>query len=245
MLASELLLALLEKRLEPETRLWLASACAGLSAGASPSAFFTAFASAGRRAGKVLLLPDEDLRAEADKVVPGWDPSGWTLAEAARALILLSLPPGPAGAKLMDQLYETADVGEAVALLKALPLLPDPELHLARAREGARSNVKSQFEAVALRNPYPARHFDEAAWNQLVAKALFVGSPLDLIFGLYARGNPALARMLVDHVAERTAAGRPYDQALWNCVDPHAQAAGVAARAAALRALPQTPAKTE
>lgn len=245
----DLLHAILESRLEPETLAWLDSTRRGPATGqsrlSSGTDFFTAFAAAGKRAGKAPLLPDTDMAAAACEALPGWDLAGWTLADAARALILLSLPPGPESARLMDRLYETADAGEAVALLRALPLLPDPELHLARAREGARSNAKPQFEAVALRNPYPARHFDETAWNQLVAKALFVGSPLDLIVGLYERGNPALARMLVDHVAERSAAGRPHDPALWHCVDPHAQAAGVAARAAALRAAPNLTSQPE
>jgi hypothetical protein len=39
----------------------------------------------------------------------------------------------------------------------------------------------------------------------------------------------------VDHVAERTAAGRPHDPALWRCVDPQVRAAGVDARANSLR----------
>lgn len=232
---SDLLREILADRLPPEAKAWLDSACRGLSADPAPMAFFAAFAAAGRRAGKAALMPDPSASAAAAGAVPGWDLSGWSVADAARGLLLIALPPGRPGALLMDQLYETADAGEAVALLRALPLLPDPELHLSRAREGARSNAKTQFEAVALRNPYPALHFDEDAWNQLVAKALFVASPLDRIVGLDARGNPALARILVDHVAERTAAGRPHDPALWRCVDPHAKDAGIEGRAESLR----------
>lgn len=245
MLPTDLLREVLADRLAPDDREWLAEACRGLSPDPSPAAFFAAFASAGRRAGKAPLMPDPSAAAAAEGAVPGWDLSGWSVADAARALLLLALPPGRPGARLMDQLYETADTGEAVALLRALPLLPEPDLHLARAREGARSNARTQFEAVALGNPYPARHFDEDGWNQLVAKALFVGSPLDRIVGLDARGNAALARILVDHVAERTAAGRPHDPALWRCVDPHARAAGIGSRAETLRPAPPSQPKTE
>ncbi len=42
------------------------------------------------------------------------------------------------------------------------------------------------FEAVAHRNPYPAEQLPEAAWNQMVLKALFVGSRLAPIVGLDA-----------------------------------------------------------
>ena len=78
------------------------------------------------------------------------------------------------------------------------------------------------FEAVAHRNPYPAEHFAEPAWNQLVLKALFVGSPLDPIVGLDARRNPTLARMLCDYAHERWAASRPVSPELWRCVGPFA-----------------------
>jgi hypothetical protein len=81
------------------------------------------------------------------------------------------------------------------------------------------------FEAVAHRNPYPAEHFAEPAWNQMVLKALFVGTRLDLIAGLDARANPALARMLCDYAHERWAASRPVSPELWRCVGPFATGA--------------------
>ena len=59
------------------------------------------------------------------------------------------------------------------------------------------------FNAIALRNPYPAEQFDELAWNQLVLKALFVGSPLYPIQGLDRRANPTLALILRDYAHER------------------------------------------
>jgi hypothetical protein len=181
-----------------------------------------AFAQAFRRFGPALLSPSPARLGKAASLAPGWDPSDWTREQAARAALLLSLPATTESAALMDRLFEGADVGEAAALLKALPLLPLPEAHLRRAREGARSNVRTSFEAVALRNPYPARYFDEGAWNQLIAKALFVGAPLDPIVGLDRRANPALARLLIDHVAERESAGRTYDPGLWRLVEPFA-----------------------
>ena len=68
--------------------------------------------------------------------------------------------------------------------------------------------MRPVFEAVAHRNPYPARHFDESAWNHLVLKALFIGSTLAPIEELDARANPTLMRMLCDYAHERWAAGR-------------------------------------
>ncbi len=94
-------------------------------------------------------------------IVPAarWDPRGWSVDQAARLLLLLARAKRPGFAPVLDQLFVTADVGELVAFYRGLPLYPDPAAHLARAEEGARSNMKAVFEAVAHRNPYPCRAF--------------------------------------------------------------------------------------
>jgi hypothetical protein len=81
------------------------------------------------------------------------------------------------------------------------------------------------FEAIALRNPYPAQHFDEAAWNQMILKALFIESSLSPIYGLDQRRNPTLARMAIDYVHERWAARRKVNPELWRLVAPFVTAA--------------------
>jgi hypothetical protein len=123
-----------------------------------------------------------------------------------------------------------------VALQKSLPLLPDPELHLARAREAIRSNIKLVFEAVALRNPYAARNFDDTGWNQMVVKTFFVDSPLSETWGLDERCNAQLRQMLVDLAQERWAAGRTFSPVLWRCVGPLADDKALAALKRALAA---------
>src|SRR5690606_23929807 len=105
---------------------------------------------------------------------------------------------------------------------QALPLLPHPDRWIFRATEGIRSNMTSVFEAVALRNPYPSEQFDETQWNQMVLKAVFVGSPLHLVQRLDDRANPRLARMLRDYAHERWAASRPVTPELWRIVGRYA-----------------------
>lgn len=82
--------------------------------------------------------------------------------------------------------------------------------------------MKVVFEAVAHGNPYPAEQLADEAWNQMVLKALFVGSALHPIMGLDQRANPALARMLGDYAHERWAARRDISPELWRCVGPFA-----------------------
>jgi hypothetical protein len=57
-------------------------------------------------------------------------------------------------------------------------------------------------------NPYPAAHFPEPAFNQLVLKAYFIGVPVLRILGLDRRKTPELRRMAADYASERRAAGR-------------------------------------
>lgn len=140
-------------------------------------------------------------------------------AELARVFFLLeacAALPSAQHEALLTRCYRTSDNEERAALLRALPLLPEPERFLPLATDACRTHVLSVFEAIACDNPYPARHFDLASFNQLVVKALFVGAPLARVEGLRARHNPELARMVRDYVSERRAAGRaiPEDVAL-------------------------------
>lgn len=102
-----------------------------------------------------------------------------------------------------------ADLREQVALLRALPLLPHGWHFTRHAAAGVRSSMEALLQAIAFDNPYPAARFDEAQWNAMVLKCLFLGLPVDRIVGLDARRNPALARSVADLVRERRAAGRP------------------------------------
>jgi len=178
-----------------------------------------------RRLGKADLdLSDADLEL-AGQARAGWDPRGWSVDQAARILILLHAGgTGETFAQRFVQLCRTADVAEAIAFYRGLPLYPDPERLEAQAAEGTRTNMRAVFEAVAHRNPYPREQFSENRWNHMVLKALFVGSTLHPIQGLDERTNPTLARMLCDYAHERWAAGRPVSPELWRCVGPHADA---------------------
>jgi hypothetical protein len=214
----------LGQRLKPEPLTWLDDTCAAVASGAPARRFDLAFSSAARRVGKTPLDLDDGAARRAHDLRAGWQPAGWTTEQAARTLLVTHLPSGDPGEyrARLDRSFESADIGELVALYQALPLLPHPAIHEARCREGLRSNITPVFCAVAHRNPYPAEQLADEAWNQMVLKALFVGTALDPIEGLDGRANASLARMLRDYAHERWSAGRPVHPELWRCVGPFA-----------------------
>jgi hypothetical protein len=224
----ELLDRWLARQLSAESTAWLEKSAAHLQSSGADSDLYMAVSLVTRKVGKAdLRLDDADLR-DANTARRGWDPRGWSADQAARVRLVLAFENDVARlARCLDQLCITADVSELAAFYRGLPLYPDPPRYLARATEGLRTNMKNVFESIAHRNPYPSEQFPEAAWNQMVLKALFVGSVLWPIVGLDARANPALARMLSDYAHERWAASRPVSPELWRCVGPHATGAAL------------------
>src|SRR5262249_52924198 len=158
---------------------------------------------------------------------PSWDPSDWSIDQAARIAFVLAgqARDGKAFKTRLEKLFYTAGVWELIAFYWGPPGYSHPREHLAPGPEGPPHAIQPIFEAVAHRNPYPMEQFDENAWNHMVLKALFIGSKLAPILGLDERANPPLARMLCDYAHERWAAQRPVSPELWRCVGSHADAA--------------------
>jgi hypothetical protein len=126
-------------------------------------------------------------------------------AEAARIALIVDSDVDP---QSLGDLFSHGDNDERRAILRALPELRDPARFVPLAVEACRTSVLSVFEAIACDNPFPAEHFADASFNQMVLKALFVGVSLERVVGLRTRLSPDLARMARDYAAERRAAGR-------------------------------------
>ena len=110
--------------------------------------------------------------------------------------------------KYLSMLFRSADNSERQLMCWLLPLFNDQALFLDFARECARSNVVSVFDAIALNNRYPVDYFDSIGWNQLIIKAVFLNRPLAHISGLKQRNNTELFHSLFDYVKERWLANR-------------------------------------
>ena len=183
---------------------------------------FTSFSRASRYSGKEPLDLSDEEQSNAEALRTGWSPSYWSMDQLARTLLLLGLAERDKREFLekINKLFVSADLAESIALYKSLPVLPYPDELTYRAAEGIRTNITDVFTAVALHNPFPADFFDEGAWNQVILKSLFVGSPVYLIKGVDQRRNETLARILVEYAHERWSAGREVPPELWRSVGP-------------------------
>ncbi len=175
----------LEAALPPDARAWLHGVPLD-----DKIALLAAFSGAARKLGKAPVIVGER--------------GSWGADEVARAALLIRAYPRV----VPEEMWAHGDNRERQAVLKALPLLPEPERFVALAIEACRSNVLTVFEAIACENPYPAQHFPDLHFNQMVLKAAFNGVALARIVGLLQRRNEELARMATDFAAERRAAGR-------------------------------------
>ncbi|WP_394825240.1 EboA domain-containing protein [Pendulispora albinea] len=109
---------------------------------------------------------------------------------------------------LVRECYARGDNRERSAVLRALPFLPGGAELVPLAVESCRSSVDTVFGAICCDNPFPADHFPEGSFCQMVIKALFTGTPVARIVGLRGRTTPELVRMAGDFASERRAAGR-------------------------------------
>ena len=217
------------RQLSPPAADWLTGQRDLLATNGNDRAFHTALGLIPRRLGRADLALDTGDFMAAQDARPGWNPQGWSVDEAARVLLVCEYACVREGfPERFSELCRLADVAESGAFYRGLPLYPQPDRLENQAAEGVRSNMRPVFEAVAHRNPYPQEQFAEERWNQMVVKALFIGTTLHPIVGLTARANATLARILCDYAHERWSAGRPVSPELWRCVGPFADEAALA-----------------
>jgi hypothetical protein len=174
------------------------------------SLFYRTFTAMPRFVGKQPIDVPADMVFTLQRMRAGFQVEGWTMDRLARVWWLLQLPADDETTYVntITQLFKAGELNELVALYSALPVLAYPKAWRFQATEGIRNNIADVQSAIMLHNPYPADYFDEAAWNQLVLKAIFTDKDVTQITGLDERKNARLAQTLADFAAERRAAGR-------------------------------------
>jgi len=203
---------------------WLSEAIDRVDTCADPAAELPILSARARRAvghgtlgalGPVLRTSDGPIRTE------GWDAGG-----AARVVLALRAAARAAdvrqGVGAIQALYRSGDESEKVAVVRALSAFGPGDALKLIALDAGRTNSVVLFAALAFDNPFPAAHYSEHEFNQLVLKAVFVEVRVQHVFALHDRANPALSRMCEDYVDERTAAGREFPAGLWAALAPYA-----------------------
>lgn len=177
----------------------------------------TAFVSAPRFLSRHIVGPSPEDALALTQAHQGFSVQNWDTIRLSRVWLLTCLDSTveEAYVRHIETLFDTAEMNELVALYSALPLLAYPSQWLFKATEAVRSNVGDVFDSLVIHNPYPARHFTELAWNQLVLKTIFNDKPIHGIVGLEERANAKLALMLSDFAHERWAAGRSVAPEVW------------------------------
>lgn len=218
----DLLTAILQQSSPPEATAWLQDRLVEQETQFSKRPFYYAFSGVSRRFpkhGRLEILPGQSDRLR--ELSPGFSVDHWDVFRLARVLLLLALAKQEKSVFLetIAALLNTADLREQAAIYSAYALLPHQEDLVESAIDGLRSNIVDVYDSIALNNPFPASHFTDAAWNQMVLKAIFISRPLYRISGLDARRNGDLAAAISYLAHERWAAGRRIPAEAWrNCV---------------------------
>lgn len=222
------LISIVRAHTSPSGGQWLDDALAGCVAGRPLETLLRSYTAASRKVGQAPL--DVGGEALAAFTALGMRFTQWTAVDGARAALLLAT--AEADPQRFQELalgcYEQGDSREQQSWLRAIALYPQPGRFTMSAIDACRTNIVPLFESIACENPFPARHFPERNFNQVVLKALFNGIAIDRIVDLTARLNPELSRMADDYVSEREAAGRTVPTDIWIVLAPYAAGAALA-----------------
>ncbi len=208
------------RQVSAESWRWLEDKALLISKNENVQNLMVAFAATTRKTGKQPVVITEEEIKEIQRIRPHFTVQHWAIDRLCRVWFLLHLDTADKNNyfRTIESIFPTAEMSELVALYSALPVLAYPELWRGRCAEGIRNNIADVLEAIMCNNPYPSENLDEAAWNQLVLKAIFTEKPFNQIVNLDERANQNLANTLSDFAHERWAAHRSIYPLHWRCV---------------------------
>jgi hypothetical protein len=193
---------------------WLVDAVSGRDA----TGIEGVFDEATRRVGTEPLSLGHEEREHLRGLGVDWSLASWAVDDAVRAALLVHAAAcvhEDALQALVERRWGAGDGRQRCAILHALPLLPSPERFLGLALQARRGAVRRVFEALACDNPYPATHFHDVHFTDMVAAALEADFAIERIVGLDRRITAELTRAGARFAAARRAAGRSVPVDLW------------------------------
>lgn len=153
-----------------------------------------------------------------EQLYPGLTSGQWNLQQFCRCLLMLCIPEDQ-NIAIVKKLAQSADISELISIYKGIFFLENAYEFVSIVEEGIRTNITSVFDSIALFNPFAARYLPLGSWNQLVLKALLMGSPLYQIINLDLRKNEQLAFIATDYIHERWSAGKTVSPEIWRLMD--------------------------
>ena len=146
----------------------------------------------------------------------------WRVDEAARLILLKKLLKCCKPDEQSQQIkaaFKFGDECEQIAIIKGLDLIDEQGLVSDLAIATGRTNSLNLFAAIALNNNYPAQHYEQSAYQQLVLKALFMDLDIARMIGLKQHHCHELSARAIDLVKERLAAYRQLPGSIWLAID--------------------------
>ena len=152
----------------------------------------------------------------------------WDCADLGRLILLISaIEREPEQIQnIITAYYKMGDESEKIALIRGLIFFAPNNFLNEIALDVGRTNNLEVLAALTLDNPYPACFYNEAEFNQMILKALFLGLAIERVEGIEQRANTDLARMGENYVIERENASRTVPVDIWLTIGPFASETG-------------------
>jgi hypothetical protein len=216
----ELLYSCIKRTASQESLLWLDAKLEEMKTQFSARQFFLSFSASFRFFSKKTAVFQASEIDYFHTHYPSWNYDEMADFEIARLLIYLNIPSQDKSFyfQIVNRLFSSADMRELAMLYRHMMLYPYPDEYIFLATEGVRTNIKSVFESLALKNAYPSIYFNQQQWNQMILKCIFNQCNLQEVVGLEKNANPELAISLSDYAHERWAANRDIQPDLWQLV---------------------------
>ena len=182
----------------------------------SDQEFFISFALVNKKIPRARLQPTLKQIKDFHRINSEFIIQNWTIDQLCRLSLLMNY--SMLNLQNLSKLISVADTQEQITIYKSIFYLENARQYTPLVVDGIRTNVIDIFDAIALKNLYPAKYFSEDQWNQMVLKAIFMERPIYQIKDIDLRKNEKLANILFDYARERWAASRHVTPELWRMI---------------------------
>lgn len=154
--------------------------------------------------------------------IPELQGKEWKAIELARFQSLANLLQALEQKKrrgVLETCLRYADDNEKQAICKGFCLLDPAGECQSSIANLCRTNNRDLFAAIALENSWPAQHFSDMSFEQMLLKALFLGLDINKVVGVKERHSQRMSRLAFDYLSELIAANRTWPPSIYTSID--------------------------